>query len=200
MGQDKGKMLLNNKPLLVHLLEILEKHLDEIILVLRDEKQVEDYQNIIRKYFLSKTLKNGKKRNKNIFAFDLKIVTDKIKDQGPLAGIYTGLSHINSDYGLVLPCDSPYISDSFLDNIFRILENSEIDYDAMVPQWDEMHIEPLHSIYHKRTGQLIEKLILDEIRDVKSLIKELNVFFVDVKCLDSSLKSFKNLNRPQDLD
>lgn len=201
MGEDKGIMLLNNKPLLIHILEKLETHVNEVILVLRDSIQVEKYQDILSKYSLQESPKNQNQKGANYnFSFDLKMVSDKIKNQGPLAGIYTGLSNINSDYSLVIPCDSPYISQAFLDNIFSILKNSEMDYDALVPQWDELHIEPLHSIYHKRTGPLIEKLILDEIRDVKSFIKELNVYFIDVKLLDPSLKSFKNLNRPQDLN
>ncbi len=217
MGQDKGKMLLDEKPIILHILEQLNKQMNEVILVLRDDEQVEEYQNVIKLFKSAKSVlnksefkKTDKRNNEKdlnekelespIFAFKLKLVTDKIKNQGPLAGIYTGLNHISSDYGLIIPCDSPYISDSFLENIFYILENSENVYDAMVPQWDNQHIEPLHSIYHQRTKILIEKLISKEIRSVKSLIEQLNVFFIDVKSLDPSLKSFKNLNRPQDLD
>ena len=40
MGQDKGLMILEDKPLIIHLLETLEELVDEIIMVFRDENQI----------------------------------------------------------------------------------------------------------------------------------------------------------------
>lgn len=39
MGQDKGLMILEEKPVLIHLLETMDQLVDEIILVLRDKNK-----------------------------------------------------------------------------------------------------------------------------------------------------------------
>ena len=39
---------------------------------------------------------------------------DKIKNKGPMPGIMTGLGEIKSEYALILPCDSPYVSENYI--------------------------------------------------------------------------------------
>ncbi len=86
MGQDKGLMILDDKPVLVYLLETLDHLVDEIILVLRDKKQVCSYQNLIN---------DDKRLRKDLYP-QIQLVTDLEKDQGPLFGLLTGLSHIKA--------------------------------------------------------------------------------------------------------
>lgn len=45
MGKDKGSMIFDKKPMIIHVLEAVENIADEIIIVLRDEKQAEIYKN-----------------------------------------------------------------------------------------------------------------------------------------------------------
>lgn len=187
MGQDKGKMLVKDKPMILHIMDTLEGHVQEIIFVLRDENQINIYKKIIQ---------NHKSRD---FSFDLKIVKDDIKDQGPLIGIFTGLKQIKTDYALVLPCDSPLITDLFIENIFTIMKNSKGEFDALVPKWNSENIEPLHSVYNKQILNRLESLISDGKRDVKSLINQLNVYFIEVDKLDPSTRSFKNFNTIEDI-
>ena len=87
MGQDKGLMIFQNKPMIIHVLDTVQTVADEIILILRDNYQLNEYKKIIE---YSKV---------NII-----IHKDLIKDQGPLGGIYTGLTYINTNYALVIPC------------------------------------------------------------------------------------------------
>lgn len=178
MGRDKGLMLLNGKSMVLHVLDAISDVADEIILVLRETQQIKDYKKILKSYD------------------SLKIVEDKIKDKGPLAGISTGLSNINSKCGQILPCDSPFISKNFVLKMFEIMEINE--YDAVVPTHDDGHVEPLHSIYKKSSMALIEDLIKKEIKDVNSLIQNLNVKYVNVKELDKTTLSFKNINEDTD--
>jgi molybdopterin-guanine dinucleotide biosynthesis protein A len=179
MGKDKGSLILDGKPLVLHVLDAIRDVADEIILVLRDQEQIEKYKLILKDE-------------------PIKIVTDKIKDQGPLVGILTGLSQINSEYAQILPCDSPFISKEFVLKMFELAENEE--FDAIVPIWDDGHIEPLHSIYKKNVLSSIMDLIKNEKRNVRSLIDELNVKYVDVGELDESAMSFRNLNTIKDFE
>jgi molybdopterin-guanine dinucleotide biosynthesis protein A len=180
MGRDKGSMLLKGKPMVLHVLDAISDVADEIILVLRETQQIKDYKNLLEPYE------------------SLKIVEDKIKDKGPLVGILTGLSNINSEYAQILPCDSPFISKNFVLKMFETMETD--NFDAVVPIWDDGHIEPLHSIYKKKTINVIEDLIKKEIKDVNSLIRNLNVKYVDVEKLDKTTLSFKNINAIKDID
>lgn len=180
MGKDKGSLILNEKPMILHTIDSVKEFADEIIVVLRDKNQVKDYNKIL-------------KNEKNV-----KIVTDLSKDQGPLIGIFTGLSHIKSDKAQVLPCDSPYISNKFIFRMFKVME--EFNMDAVAPKWEDGHIEPLHSIYKKNNLNKIKELIKSGERDVNSLINSINVKFIDVNEVDSTLRTFKNLNTLTDLE
>ncbi len=183
MGRDKGSMSLNGKPLIIHVIETIADA-DEIVLVLRDENQVETYKKFLN------DLKLPEDKN-------LKICTDILKDQGPLAGILTGFQHITSDRALVIPCDSPFISEVFVNRMFELSEDS--NFDAYVPKWTDGKLEPLHSIYKKDVQFIIKKLLEDDVRSVKMLISQLNVKFIDVETLDISGRSFFNINQMNDL-
>lgn len=180
MGKDKGSLLLNDKPMVLHVLDTVKDIADEIILVLRDTSQIESYNSIL-----------------NYNDMPLKLVTDKIKDEGPLVGILTGLSYINSDYAQILPCDSPFISKEFVLKMFELAEID--DFDAIVPLWNDGHIEPLHSLYKRSAIKTIERLISEEKRNVSSLIKNLNAKYVPVETLDKTTMSFQNINTIKDI-
>lgn len=180
MGKDKGSLVLNDKPMLIHVLDTIKGIVDEIVLVLRDQEQIDKYKPILKDIDMS-----------------IKIVTDETKDQGPLVGILTGLSYINSEYGQILPCDSPFISKLFVLKMYEIAESKK--FDAVVPIWDDGHIEPLHSIYKKDVVDIGRNLVKKEQYNVKSLIDNLNVKYVDVDKLDESTMSFRNLNTINDL-
>lgn len=183
MGRDKGSMILNGKPMIIHVLETLTAVGDEIVVVLRNKNQVDDYKDFFDKFGLNST--------------KLHIFTDILEDEGPLAGILTGLEHISSDKALVVPCDSPFISRYFVNKMFQY--SDETNFDAFVPKWPDGKLEPLHSIYKKELKSNILKLLKEDIRDVKSLLIKLNVKYVDATSLDNTGRSFFNINRIDDI-
>jgi molybdopterin-guanine dinucleotide biosynthesis protein A len=184
MGRDKGSMKIHGKPMIIHVIETITPLADEIVLVLRDENQVESYKNFFKKF----------KSSENT---DIKVLTDILKDQGPLAGILTGLINISSDKAMVIPCDSPFVSEQFINRIYETSE--KLDYDAFVPKWSEGRLEPLHSIYKKNVHPTIQKLLHDDVRDVKTLLTKLNVKYIDAESLDVSGMSFYNMNQMKDV-
>jgi len=183
MGQDKGSMNLYGKSMIIHVLEPIIKVADEIILVLRDKNQVKIYKKLLKEL----------KYNRTIF----KICTDIIKDQGPLAGILTGLMNTVSDKSMIIPCDSPFISELFIKKMFE--QSKGTNFDAYVPKWSDGHIEPLHSIYKKDLISTIKKLLNQDIKDVKSLVSKSNTKFINVQNLDISGRSFLNINQKKDI-
>lgn len=185
MGQDKGSMNYHGKPMIVHVLESLKQVADEVVLVLRNEVQYNKYKNLLSK-------------NAFLESSNFKILKDTIKDKGPLGGIYTGISAINSDKALIVPCDSPFLSKELVKQLFEISRNYP-DFESFVPIWSDGNMEPLHSIYPARSNEIIDDLLLKDQKNVKALIKRLNVKYIEIDEFDLPKKSFLNLNSPQDI-
>lgn len=185
MGQDKGSMIIQDKPMIKHILSTLNHHIDEAIIVLNDKSRVDRYSKFI---------------NSNDYSYQITFLEDKIKNKGPLPGIMTGLGKINSNYALVLPCDSPYVSEKYIETIFSQID---VNYQAIVPYHDETNrlktSEPLHSIYKKEIIADIEKLVNDDILHIKGLIEKIDTKFVLIDNKKIEKKEFRNLNRPEDI-
>ena len=185
MGQDKGSMIIQDKPMIKHILSTLDHHIDEAIIVLNDKSRVDRYSEFI---------------NSNDYSYQITFLEDKIKNKGPLPGIMTGLGKINSNYALVLPCDSPYVSEKYIETIFSQID---VNYQAIVPYHDETNrlktSEPLHSIYKKEIIADIEKLVNDDILHIKGLIEKIDTKFVLIDNKKIEKKEFRNLNRPEDI-
>ena len=147
-------------------------------------------------FLYEKCVNDFKTQNHNLNT-EIRIVTDIEMDQGPLFGIYTGLSHIKSEGALVLPCDSPFISTYFINKIFKICKESDVQ--AMVPVWPNGSTEHLHAYYLSECIPVIKKQLKKGFRNVKSLLEQINVIYIDVRTLDPEKKSFINLNRPEDI-
>ncbi len=185
MGRDKGSMIIQNKPMIKHILSTLNHHINEVIIVLNDQTRIGTYGEFI---------------NADDYSYTITFVEDEIKDKGPLPGIMTGLKHINGEYALILPCDSPYVSSKYIDTIFKEIND---DYQAIVPYHDPEDklktSEPLHSIYNKNIIPKIEKLLGSDILHIKGLIEKIDAKFVLIDNKKIEKKEFRNLNRPQDI-
>ena len=219
MGQDKGSMIIQEKPMILHILERLNYKINDAVIVLNDAQRIADYQSLLNQYCEGDIESN--------FDFSLEFVEDEIKEKGPISGIMTGLKNIKADYALVLPCDSPFISEDNIDAMFKLLEeNLESNIDAIIPfhiksnkdkfkgngefnfndaseMTTDMKIansEPLHSIYKKENLNKIDELLKEDNLYVKSFIKCLkNPCFIEVDNKVLFEKDFRNFNRKEDL-
>ena len=185
MGQDKGSMIIQNKPMIKHILSTLNNHIDEAIIVLNDQTRIDKYNKFI---------------NPKEYTYPITFLEDKIKNKGPLPGIMTGLMEITSDYALILPCDSPYVSAEYIKTIFSHIDEN---YQAIVPYHDDNNklktSEPLHSIYKKDIIPEIEKLVNEDTLHIKGLIEKIDTKFILIDNKKIEKKEFKNLNRPEDV-
>ena len=216
MGKDKGSMIIQNKPMIFHILNKLNYKINDAVIVLNNSERVAMYEDLLNQY--------SKDTIYNEFDYDISFAIDEIEDKGPLCGIMTGLKHIKTDYAIVLPCDSPYLEETYIENMFNLLENNDYP-DAIIPfnsslnhekdilnnktdiktdiTDNEVKIkqsEPLHSIYSKKSLLLIEDLLKNEDLFVKSFIRKLSdVNFVLID--DDLIKeiNFKNINRLEDV-
>ena len=185
MGRDKGSMIIQDRPMIKHILSTLNHQINEAIIVLNNRDRIGKYSKFI---------------NPEDYTYTITFVEDEIKDKGPMPGIMTGLSHIKSKYALVLPCDSPYISKNYIATIFSEIDG---DYQAIVPYHDNENklktSEPLHSIYNKNIVPTIGDLVNNDILHIKGLIEKIDTKFVLIDNKKIEKKEFRNLNRPSDI-
>ena len=185
MGRDKGSMIIQDKPMIKHILSTLNHQINEAIIVLNEQSRIDKYREFI---------------NPQDYTYTITFAEDKIKNKGPMPGIMTGLSYISSDYALILPCDSPYVSRNYINTIFSEIDN---EYQAIVPYHDAQNklktSEPLHSVYNKNTIHVIEELVNQDVLHIKGLISKLDTKFVLIDNKKIEKKEFRNLNRPTDI-
>lgn len=185
MGQDKGSMIIQDKPMINHVLSTLNNEINEVIIVLNNKDRIDKYKNFIKK---------------EDYNFTVTFAEDEIKNIGPMSGILTGLKHITSNYALILPCDSPYVTENLIENIFNELDSR---YQAIVPYHDNENrlktSEPLHSIYSKNIIPEIEELVSNDIQHIKGLIEKIDTKFILIDNKKLLKKEFRNLNRPTDI-
>ena len=67
MGQDKGSMIIQNKPMINHILSTLNNEINEAIIVLNNQERIDKYMEII---------------NIDEYTYPIKFVEDKIKNKG----------------------------------------------------------------------------------------------------------------------
>lgn len=87
MGEDKGLMSLEGKPMIQYVIDVVLTQTDQICIISNNS----DYQ-----------------------IFGWPVHTDLVKGKGPLGGIVTGLSASRTRQNWILSCDSPFITEDLL--------------------------------------------------------------------------------------
>ena len=166
MGEDKGFLKLNGKTFMSSIIAALKPIVGEIIIV---------------------------SNNSEYDVFNLKRVADSMEDSGPLAGLYSGLLHSETENNIVLSCDVPLISTSVLK---KLLEGAPSE--AEVIQFEsEGKTMPLVAMYKKKCRHHFLKLLQKNERRLRFAIDQLDVKTIT---LDSELgKTVRNINAISEL-
>jgi molybdopterin-guanine dinucleotide biosynthesis protein A len=179
-GQDKGLVQLANKPLLTHVLSVVNSIVDEKIIVASSKVQAEKYSKMV--------------------GSDINILIDSNDNQSPLVGALTGFERANGQYSLLLPCDTPFVSRDILLLLFELC----INRNAVIPRWPNGYIEPLQAVYNTKLACEAAKSALSEEKfNMQSMVDKLHgvryVSTLVLQQIDPELKTFFNINTPLDL-
>lgn len=126
----------------------------------------------------------------------LKLVrfNDIMPNAGPLAGIFTGLQHSNTDYNLVLSCDVPIIKTEVLELLIAAQDGA---YDV-VQLVSNGRCMPLIALYHKRCKKIFHELLKTDERRLHGALNHCKVKDVVV---DPAMEMFTaNINTPEELN
>lgn len=170
MGQDKGLMILSNKPLISYAIEALKPLVTEILIVANSS----DYDQ-----------------------FGYRVVNDLLPNSGPLGGLVTGLSHSKSERNMVLSCDTPFISSDLLSFLLTGVQRHEVVvplYDGYVQPlaglYDKSCLSQLRALVN--SGQLKMRRAVQQLNCREVVIDESLDFY--------SESLFKNINTPEALE
>ncbi|VVB93225.1 Molybdenum cofactor guanylyltransferase [uncultured archaeon] len=176
--REKALMDIKGRPLLAFVIESLKKVVDNIIISVRDKAQGE----LLETRFPGFT-----------FAYDT------YKNTGPLAGILSGLLACRDEFCFIAACDMPFIND----NVVKMLFKKSEFHDAAIPRWEDGFLEPLHAVYRCRSMILETRKAIDSGETIiLAPVFKLKVNYVgieEIKKLDPELKTFMNINTPEDM-
>lgn len=179
-GRDKGLVKLAEKPLVLHVLDKLESVANDVVVVVNSRIQKEKFAKTIKKR--------------------ARIVIDSKNVQTPLVGALAGFEAVQTDYALLLPCDTPFLFPNLLSFLFEVCVNKA----AAIPRWPNGNIEPLHSAYRAKIAAEAARSVLSDQRfDLRAMITEMgNIRYISTIVLrnfDPKLRTFLNINTPGDL-
>jgi len=119
-------------------------------------------------------------------------VLDMHPGEGPLGGILTALQHTAACWNLIVACDMPNVSATFLRDLLDAAERWDVD--ALVPAGPSHTLEPLCAVYHRRARQALGAAFSSGQRKVTAALDGLRVAVLLVR----EPTPFQNVNTPAD--
>jgi len=127
----------------------------------------------------------------------VQVVADRIPGQGPLMGLYSGLSVIHTPRALVVAVDMPYIQPALIAFLLSQPQTNTL----LVPLVNNIP-QVLLALYPRTILPLIDECIQQGRRDPRSLLHIAPVQYIEetqLRSVDPQLRSFINMNTPEDL-
>jgi molybdenum cofactor guanylyltransferase len=133
------------------------------------------------------------------YAFpDVRVTFDRTPDIGPLMGLYSGLSAINTARALVIAVDLPFVQPALLS--FLLSEPLTADT-LLVPLVHDVP-QVMLALYPRSLVALVKEQLERGRRDLRCLLEVAPVQFVEearLREVDPQLRSFVNINTPDEL-
>lgn len=175
MGTPKELLPWHGRPLLVHVVEIVSRQVDTIVVSARPGQALPPLPPQVT------------------------VIADPIPNEGPLIGLEAAMDalHTRCRAAVVVACDHPLIRPTFLQRLIDLLG----DHQAIVPMHDGQRF-PLIAVYAMRTRTTLTQLIAEGVRSVQRFAEACPARFVDssfFRDVDPQLASLRNVNQPSDL-
>ncbi len=120
-GQDKGLLKLIDKPMIEYVIQQLKPQVEQILI--SANRHIGQYEQ---------------------FGYD--VLLDEYDDfRGPMAGMAKGLSSIDSEYLLTVPCDGPLLP---IDLAVRMLDYAQKMNNKAVFAFDGQYKQPTYNLLH----------------------------------------------------
>ena len=169
MGRDKAMLALSGRPLIETVIDNLQSMFAVTLLSVRTPRP----------------------------EISLPQVCDSQADGGPLTGLVTALEQITTRWAFVVACDMPFISPALI----KLLAQYRAQQDAIVPVV-QGRLQPLAAFYSASCMASMRASLSLGDKSLRTAISRLDVHYVDeaeIRLVDPQLRSFFDLDTPQDL-
>ncbi len=174
-GSPKALAVYNGKCLIQYSYELLKEYCDELIVISHSDL---------------------KAQLKSVVEIEITEDLGMYKGKGPLAGIMTGMEEKRGDWYMVMPCDTPKMSEKVLSTLLKCRSN---EYDAVIPIVNGK-IQPLAGIYHIEIKPKIKSLLEQNIYKMTALLDMCNVRYISEQELGVGGEEFMNINHFSDFE
>lgn len=128
-----------------------------------------------------------------------RVVYDFIQNAGSLGGLYTGLMASSQPRIFAVACDMPFLNS----DVIRFMASFDVNADVVVAELAGRY-QPMHAVYSQRCVPFLRAMADQHDLKIQKLfsIKELPIAVVgarEVSMIDPGLRSFHNINSPEDL-
>lgn len=173
---DKSMAPLEGVPMVQRVVDAVSPAVDEVVLVARDEEQVEE-----------------------LGFLDLPVATDSVSGFGPVAGLHAGFSAADGDLCFLTACDTPLVRSGVVEYLFEACDG----FDGAVPS--NGYLEPLTAAYRRDPMRDAAELAMErgdhriielygDMGPINAVPKE------ELRSVDPDLVSFLNVNTVEDLE
>ena len=132
------------------------------------------------------------------YEHEVRVAEDTEPDQGPMAGIRTGLYAVETEYAFVAACDMPFVEPALVDHLFERASGR----DAAVPRVGEW-FEPTHAVYHAdRMAAACGRALDSDERRIVAPLADLDYAVVEEPEIReyAAPTTFENVNTEADLE
>jgi molybdopterin-guanine dinucleotide biosynthesis protein A len=165
MGTDKGLTFFKGEPMIQSIINCLEKLNLPIVIVTQNQK----YQQ-----------------------FGLPIISDLVKEKGPIGGIHTALTHTTTEKNIIVSCDTPNLDSS----IFKELIDNANGTITIAKHKNRTH--PLIGIYYKKDAIHFTNALNKNELKLGDLLNKLSAKSINFDKKPD--KIFRNINTKLELD
>jgi molybdopterin-guanine dinucleotide biosynthesis protein A len=170
MGKPKALLPFDNEPIIVHIVATLQRLFAEVVVVAAPGQELP--------------------------AMPVTLVRDDVAHQGPVGGIYYGLTAAGGDVSFVTSCDSAFLNPRLIAHLVAQMSQ----HDVVVPHW-QGRLQPLHAVYRRTVLPLLEEqLARGELRPIYLFekVRTLTIDEDEIRRFDPDGASFFNMNTPKD--
>lgn len=171
-GVIKAKLHVGGKPIIARMLETIGEIFDEILIVTNTPEEYQDY-------------------------YTYSVVSDLIKNIGPLGGIHAALKSTSKEAVFVFAGDMPFPDSNIINRMIE--QYSKTHFKIIVPQVNK-YKEPLHAIYSVSVLPELENFISEEGNyAIHCFLNRMDVCYIELENRPETYAALTNINKPSDL-
>ncbi|MCK5512052.1 MAG: molybdenum cofactor guanylyltransferase [Thermodesulfovibrionia bacterium] len=125
------------------------------------------------------------------------LIGDVYNKRGPMTGILSALLNSSHNWVFISACDMPFINE----HLITYMATKRGNYDAVAPKFKGT-TEPLFAFYSKRLVPSMEKTVVAGTTGARDFLNRKKVKYIytdEIKNIHGGMKSFINLNTPEDI-